>query len=100
MRYQKVYRYLLAFAGVLALLGLLLDRPENIPGGLWKILITEDSLITDYVAIAGPGAAFVNAALVTAVSVLVLRLAKESPNGYTLVEIGLKIGRASCRERV
>ncbi len=94
MRYQKVYRYLLAFAGVLALLGLLLDRPENIPGGLWKILITEDSLITDYVAIAGPGAAFVNAALVTAVSVLVLRLAKESPNGYTLVEIGLMAGFA------
>ena len=94
MRYQKMYRALLAFTGVLLLAGLVLDDPRNIPGGLWKILITEDSLITDYVAIAGVGAAFVNAALVTLVSIGILYLAKDPLNGYTLVEIGLMAGFA------
>ena len=45
-------------------------------------------------AIAGPGAALVNAALVTLVSVGLLRLSEEPLNGYVLVEIGLMSGFA------
>lgn len=94
MRYKRMYPALLAFAGALAAMGFLLDDPRNILPGLWKIIITEDSLITDYVQLAGPGAAFVNAALVTAVSILLLWLAKDPINGYTSVEIGLMAGFA------
>ena len=57
MRYKRMYPALLAFAGALAAMGFLLDDPRNILPGLWKIIITEDSLITDYVQLAGPGAA-------------------------------------------
>lgn len=56
------------------------------------IIITEDTLITDYIEIAGIGAAFVNAALVTAISVLILSRSDETPNGFTLVVAGLMAG--------
>ena len=60
------------------------------PGTLYRL--TEDALITDYVKIAGVSAALVNSALVTLVSLLLLYLSKEPPNGFTLVELGLMAG--------
>ena len=45
----------LCFAAFLAAIGLILDDPSNILPGLWKITITEDALITDYMEIAGVG---------------------------------------------
>lgn len=93
MRYRKMYPALLIFAGVLLVIGFVMDPDwRGIPSGLVKIILTEDSLITDYVALAGIGAAFVNAAVVTALSVLVLYLAKDPLNGYTLAEIGVMAG--------
>ena len=65
MRYRRMYPAALCFAAFLAAIGLILDDPSNILPGLWKIMITEDALITDYMEIAGVGAAFVNSALVT-----------------------------------
>ena len=87
MRYHKIYPAAICFAAYLIAIGLILGDPTQILPGLWKIIQTEDALITDYVKIAGIGAAFVNAALVTLISLGILHLSKE-------------IGRASCRERV
>ena len=94
VRYRHIYPMLLCFTAALAAVGLLLDHPGNILPGLSTIILTEDSLITDYIQIAGPGAAFVNAALVTLISILILWLAREPINGYTAVEIGLMSGFA------
>ena len=94
MRYKWTYPSLLCFALVLLATGIVLDDPGNIGPGLWKIMITEDALITDYIAIAGPGAAFVNCAIVTGISVAILWISRDPPNGYTLVEIGLMSGFA------
>lgn len=87
-----MYPALLCFVAFWAAFGFLMDDPANILPGLWKIIITEDALITDYVEIAGPGAAFVNSALVTLISVIILYLSKDPLNGYTMVEIGLMAG--------
>lgn len=76
----------------LALSGFLLDDPANIGPGLVTIIFTEDSLITDYILIAGPGAALVNSALVTTISICILYLSKDIVNGMTLVVIGLMSG--------
>lgn len=92
MRYQRMYPALLCFAAALLAVGLALDDPRNILPGLVKIIMTEDCLITDYVQIAGVGAAFANSAIVTVVSLGILYLAKDPLNGYTLVEIGLMAG--------
>ena len=85
MRYRRMYPAALCFAAFLAAIGLILDDPSNILPGLWKIMITEDALITDYMEIAGVGAAFVNSALVTLISIGILYLAKDPINGYTVV---------------
>lgn len=93
-----MYPALLCFAAVLAGMGVLLELlagdVRNILPGLLKIAVTEDALITDYIQIAGVGAAFLNSALVTVLSVLILHCSKDPLNGYTLVEIGLMAGFA------
>ena len=92
------YKYLY-FSGVLFCLGLflmafLLDDPKNILPGIKLILISQDVLITDYIALAGPGAAFVNAGLVTLFSLGLKWLTDEPHNGSDIVDIGLMAGFA------
>ena len=91
-RYEKLFPLLWLYAFWLALCGFLLDDPASIGPGLVTIVLTEDSLITDYVLIAGPGAALVNSALVTAISITILSLSRDILNGMTLVVIGLMSG--------
>ncbi len=93
-RYHRMYPYLWAYAILLALAGFCMDTPANILKGLLTIITTEDALITDYVLIAGPGAALMNAALVTAISICVLYASRDKLNGMTLVVIGLMSGFA------
>lgn len=92
MRYEKMYPTLMGFCGILLLFGFCLDSPATIYRGLQKILFSESALITDYIALAGPGAAFVNAAIVTCISVLILHFSEERLNGMTLTIVGLMCG--------
>ena len=80
------------FGAALVLFGVLLSPPAEILRGLYTIITTEDVLITDYIAIAGIGAAFVNAGLVTLVSVVLLKAVNDPVNGATLVTVGLMAG--------
>lgn len=93
-RYNRMFPYLWAFSALLALAGVCfgVDGHEDILHGLYTIITTEDALITDYVLVAGPGAAMVNSAIVTAITVGVLYLCRDTLNGMTLVEIGLMSG--------
>ena len=91
-RYEQMYPDLLAFSILILLAGFCLDSPSNILTGLRTIILTEDALITDYVRIAGPGAALVNSAIVTAITVFILRYSGEPFNGTTLVVVGLMAG--------
>ena len=94
MRYHKIYPAAICFACYLMVIGVLLGDPAEILPGLWKIILTEDALITDYIQIAGVGAAFVNAGLVVLISLGILHLSKDPLNGFTLVELGLMAGFA------
>ena len=85
MRYDRMYTLLWIYAAALALFGLFLGPLDQILPGLATIVLTEDALITDYVLIAGPGAALINSALVTAVTLVMLRLSHEPFNGFSLV---------------
>lgn len=80
------------FGALLVLFGLCQDAPADILRGLGVIVTREDVLITDYIAIAGMGAAFVNAGLVTLISVLLIKLVRDPVNGATLVTLGLMAG--------
>lgn len=91
-RYDRMFYYLWAYVILLVLAGFVLDTPANILAGLKRIAMVEDALITDYVLVAGPGAALVNSALVTAISICVLYLSGDVLNGMTMVVIGLMSG--------
>ena len=82
------------FAMALIAFGLCQEPPDRILSGLRAIVTMEDVLITDYIAVAGMGAAFVNAGLVTLISVAILWLLDDTPNGATMVTIGLMSGFA------
>lgn len=89
-----MYRLILLYAVALMVAGLIFDDPANIIPGLWKIITAQDVLITDYIEIAGPGAAFLNSGLVTLISLLVVYVEKDPPNGFTITLIGLMSGFA------
>lgn len=91
-RYRSIFPATIAFSVALMLIGIGIGQPEEILPGLWKIVTMQDLLITDYIDIAGPAAAFINAGLVTITSVCILRLAKDPFNGFTIVEVGLMAG--------
>ena len=93
-KYKYLYAAGLSFSVLLLLTGLLLDDPRNILPGIVTILRSQDVLITDYIALAGPGAAFVNAGLVTLLSLGLKWLVDEPHNGTDVVDIGLMAGFA------
>jgi hypothetical protein len=57
------------FPLVFVLFGLSVDPPAVIFRGLVAILTSRDTLLTDYIGLGGPGAAFVNAGLLTLVAI-------------------------------
>ena len=92
-RYQKIFPAVIVFSIGLMFLGFILeDDHSRIPLGLYRIVSMQDLLITDYIQIAGPGAAFVNAGIVTLISIFIIRFAGDPYNGHTIVNIGLMAG--------
>ena len=83
---------LLGLGLALVLVGLAIAGPAEAARGLWAILTAQDVLITDYMAIGGPGAALVNAGLVGLITAGLLWLCAEPFNGMALVSAGLMIG--------
>lgn len=72
--------------------GLIVDGPINVFNGLKAIIFSPDILITDYVEVGGIGAAFVNAGLVTLLSIALLIIIGIKPNGSTLMSLWLMAG--------
>lgn len=80
----------LAFTSLLFILfGLTQSRPEAILAGFSRIIQSTNILITDYVALGGIGAAFVNAGLLMLLSVLLLLSHRAPFRGITVVGVFL-----------
>lgn len=77
------------FSILLMLLGLLVDSPSGILRGLCRIITESGVLITDYIAVGGIGAAFVNAGLLMLISVLMLFMLKVDINGISIASVFL-----------
>lgn len=77
---------------IFVIFGLIVDGPINVFNGLKAIVFSPDILITDYVAVGGIGAAFVNAGLVTLLSIALLIIIGIKPNGSTLMSLWLMAG--------
>ena len=92
LRFKNMMPFLWSFVALLVVAAVLLDTPANIVKGLRTIILSESSLITDYVLIAGPGAALMNAAIVTAITLVMLYFSQDTMNGMTPVVLGLMTG--------
>lgn len=86
------YRFTLVAMGLFLLFAFLSQPPLAIWQGLQAIYTSRSVLTTDYIALGGLGAAFVNAALVGIACVGLLHGVKVSPNGSTLMAIWLSVG--------
>ncbi len=78
-----------------ALAGLLYQGPAAVARGVWALQLHPARLINDYTEIAGSGAAIVNAVLVAAIGLVLIRLARIRVSGpsisavYTMLGFGL-----------
>lgn len=95
MRYRRsIYPALTIYSAGLIVIGVIWDGLSRVLSGLYRIITMPDLLITDYIEIAGPGAAFVNAGLVSLISLVLLTMTRTPPSGFSFVEIGLMSGFA------
>ena len=96
-RKSNPYLYLAGFCVFLVIVGVALQGfvpPADFVASLRKIWFSPAGLITDYVEMAGPAAAFVNAALVTAISLLYIWAINAPINGIAVGTTGIMAGFA------
>lgn len=90
--YPQVIPITLLLCALLLALAFLLSTPASALMELVYIIFTPDTLITDYMALAGPGGAFLNAALVTLAALAVLVLSHAPMDGAACGALGLVAG--------
>ena len=89
---NKQFMILSLFPAYFLCLGLIIQPFNEILAGLREIIIMPDLLITDYVALGGPGAALVNAGLLTLVSIAIIYYLKMEITGATVTSVFLMMG--------
>lgn len=87
-----IFSTMLLFAFILIAFGLLCGPPDKIALGFWRILTERAVLITDSMMVGGMGAAFLNAGLVTLISLVILRVCKAAISGITIAAAFLMAG--------
>ena len=90
--YPQIIPVTLILCALLTALAFLLDTPANALVELTYIIFTPDTLITDYIFLAGPGGAFLNSALVTLAALAVLLLSHAPMDGSACGALGLVAG--------
>lgn len=86
------YRISIIIFSLFILFGFIVDGPTKVFHGLWQILLNPDILISDYIAIGGIGAAFVNAGIISLCSIVMVLFIGIKPNGSTIMSLWLMAG--------
>lgn len=86
------YEWAFVFVAVLALIGIYAGDIKDLPSGFMKIVFANDILISDYFAIAGVGPTFMNVAVVTLTTVLLMLINKIPIQSGSIMTIGLMAG--------
>ena len=92
MTRKKKFLYLTLLPAYFLIAGLFLQPLPDIYRGLITILKEPDFLITDYIAIGGIGAAFINAGILTLVCIGILYFLYLEMDGATITSIFLMMG--------
>lgn len=85
---------LFVFTLGLMLLSLLFNNPKETISGFFVILTSKSNLITDYMALANPGAAFFNAGFIGLFSLILIHRSKAHISGATLAALFTMMGFA------
>jgi hypothetical protein len=70
------------------------DPPDAVLGGFLRIIRSRSILVTDYIAIAGIGAALLNVSIVGFSTLFVLIRLKVKPNGLNIMALWMSVGFA------
>ena len=89
---QIAYRLMYMISAVLITVSFFLSTVEDLINGMLRITFASDILITDYMEIAGVGAAFFNAGCVTLITLLLMRLCKLPMHGNGISTASLMAG--------
>lgn len=92
---NSIKKYVLLILPIaMFLLAFILDDIEQIGKGLYKIVLTEDLLLTDYLAVAGIGATFINSSILTFFNIYLLHKLKVPINGTAIAGVFIVAGFA------
>ncbi|MDR2577409.1 MAG: DUF1576 domain-containing protein [Chitinispirillales bacterium] len=86
------YLIILCISLLFAAVAFVLDTPERIVRGLITINTSRSVLITDYIALAGIGAALVNSSILTFFNLFLLVITRRVPTGRIMALLFLTIG--------
>ena len=89
VKMETMYRVLLILPISMLIFAFIRNTPLEIWEGTKAIFKANNALITDYLLIANTGAAFVNAAIVMLLNILLLYLLKLKPNGIIFATLFL-----------
>ena len=79
---------------LLAVAALVWEPPAGLAEGMRRIVVSRDALITDYFELAGYGPAFLNAALVCGIGILLVILYRIPFTGLTMAALFINVGFA------
>jgi len=86
------YFIMLGICFLFIILAFCLNPPSMVMEGFLKIQMSRSVLITDYVKLAGIGAALVNSAILTIFNLFLLIVNRRDPNGKIIASLFLTIG--------
>ena len=89
---KEIRYFCIASMLLLFVTAFLFDTPQNIMAGMWKIIVSRDTLITDYFALAGYGAAFFNAGCTMLIALLCIMSVKLPFTGLTVAAVFCSAG--------
>lgn len=88
----EIRTFCICSVGFFFSIAILVDTPENTIMGMYKILSSRDVLITDYFALAGYGAAFLNASIMMLFAMVLIAVSKLPYTGLTLASVFISAG--------
>lgn len=86
------YGWIISFFALFLISGFFLQPFDKLIDGLINILVDSSVLITDYLAIGGIGATFINAGLLSLICVFILIKMDMKPNGSIILSLFLVFG--------
>lgn len=91
---REMFSFCLVTVVILAAAAFVLETPAGLVSGMIKIILSRDALITDYFELAGFGPAFLNAALVLGLGMLLIHSQKIPYTGFTMAVLFINAGFA------